>query len=297
MKFSLYCGCPSCLLEVTGEDAFSFLQSQCSQDLRQLSRTQAVYAFWLDRKGKVQADSFLLTDGTGLYWVYSYHCPAALLIEKLSRHLVADEVTITDRSPEWAEITLLGVPPGLLPCLPPLRPGTVFHEGNNRTFLLGHRSRPVESQCDLLLPADLLEAETLRWREAGAVTIEAAERDAERIRCGIPAIPHDLGPEDWPTQTKWHEQAVSRHKGCYLGQEVIAHLDRRSGIRWKLFHLNSAHPLEPGAPLFQEDRLLGRVRTAHGRTALAMLRFRELLTDRGLARTARGPLDVSWQEA
>ncbi len=297
VKFSIYHGFPSCLLEVSGEDAFSFLQSQCSQDLRRLSPTQAVYTFWLDRKGKVQADSFLLTDGSGIYWIYSYFCPASLLIEKLTRHLVADDVTITDLSGKRAEITLLGIPPGLLPLVPPLPPGTVFREGRTHTFLLGHRSLPVETQCDLLLPPELLEAEIVRWRKAGADHIDATERERERIRCGIPAVPWDLGPDDWPTQTTWHEQAVARHKGCYLGQEVIAHLDRKSGIRWKLFHLSCNQALEPSTPLFQGDRLLGKVRTSNGREAFAMLRFRELLPDRGLSRTVQGPLDVHWRPA
>ena len=51
---------PAAWLQVSGPDAFNFLQGQFTNDLRLLEEQPAVYGLWLNEKGKVQGDSFVL---------------------------------------------------------------------------------------------------------------------------------------------------------------------------------------------------------------------------------------------
>ena len=52
---------PAAWLRITGGDAETFLQGQFSNDLRGLrAGSGAVYGLWLDVKGRVMADSFVL---------------------------------------------------------------------------------------------------------------------------------------------------------------------------------------------------------------------------------------------
>ena len=63
-------------LIVEGPDAAHFLQGQFSQDLR-VSAGSMVYGLWLDAKGKIQADSFLLKESEDRFRAISYFSPTS----------------------------------------------------------------------------------------------------------------------------------------------------------------------------------------------------------------------------
>ena len=74
-----YSGKNAAVLRVTGEDAANFLQGQFTNDLRGLTTGGAVYGLWLNQKGKVLADSFVIAGASaGEFWIVSYHVAAAL---------------------------------------------------------------------------------------------------------------------------------------------------------------------------------------------------------------------------
>lgn len=59
---------------VTDEDAADFLQSQFTNDLRPFQPGQCTYGLWLDVKGKVIADSYVLCLGDEHFRVLSERC-------------------------------------------------------------------------------------------------------------------------------------------------------------------------------------------------------------------------------
>ncbi|MES1167157.1 MAG: folate-binding protein, partial [Pseudomonadota bacterium] len=64
---------PAAWLQVSGPDAFSFLQGQQTNDLGRLKTDPAVYGLWLNQKGRVLADSFVLRgDAPEAFFVGSY---------------------------------------------------------------------------------------------------------------------------------------------------------------------------------------------------------------------------------
>jgi len=63
---------PSACLYVTGEDALSFLQGQFTQELRSPAKAFVAYGLWLNQKGKVLADSFVLRETPQSVWVVSF---------------------------------------------------------------------------------------------------------------------------------------------------------------------------------------------------------------------------------
>ena len=60
---------PTAWLRVSGDDAASFLQGQFTNDLRALVPGKGVYGLWLNHKGRVLADSFVLQGAGGEFWV------------------------------------------------------------------------------------------------------------------------------------------------------------------------------------------------------------------------------------
>ena len=99
---------PAAVLRIGGEDAFTFLQGQFTNDLRQLDTAGAVYGLWLNHKGRVLADSFVCRGDDGGFWVVSYFCPATRIAERLEAFVISDDVTIDDVTTSWEGITLFG---------------------------------------------------------------------------------------------------------------------------------------------------------------------------------------------
>ncbi len=94
-----FCWRPAAWLRVAGPDAPSFLQGQFTNDLRALEKQAAVYGLWLSVKAKVLADSFVLRGAEeNEFWIGSYFSPAAVIRERLESHVIADDVTVEDRT-------------------------------------------------------------------------------------------------------------------------------------------------------------------------------------------------------
>ena len=99
---------PAAVLRVGGEDAFTFLQGQFTNDLRELHNKDAVYGLWLNHKGRVIADSFVRQHREAEFLIVSYFCPAELIRQRLEAFIIADDVTIEDVTTEWRGVTLFG---------------------------------------------------------------------------------------------------------------------------------------------------------------------------------------------
>src|SRR4051812_8477343 len=98
---------PAAWCRVTGADAANFLQGQFTNDLRNTAGNRAIYGLWLNVKGKVVADSFVLR-GTSSdeFWIGSYRCAAAIIRERLESFIIADDVVVEDLTSDWSALTV-----------------------------------------------------------------------------------------------------------------------------------------------------------------------------------------------
>lgn len=267
---------PACWLQVTGEDALTFLQGQLTNDLGKLIVNQTVYGLWLTQKGKVLADSFVIRTGEEAFLVGSYASEAPVIRERLEAYIIADEVEIADETADWGGVTLFtdASREELAAVLPAgaIFPGRRGHAGHWEW--VGARADWNALQTRLNSKHALSEEEMLR----------------RRIDAEIPAIPQDVGPSDLPNEAGLDLDAVSYKKGCYLGQEVMARLKAMGQVRRKLMRISGEGeiPVLP-ALLFAGERKVGELRSAvkcdDGFTGLAMITLMHLPEDRKLALT------------
>jgi folate-binding protein YgfZ len=246
---------PAAWLRVTGADAANFLQGQFSNDLRADAAGGAIYGLWLNVKGKVVADSFVLRRGTGAadgdeFWIGSYFSAGAAIREKLESFIIADDVAIEDVTGEWAGVTLIG--DGV---------EAAFAQGGREGFVFRGR-RGAGENMEWVFPAahaDVVRAQLKAHRE-----IPAEEMARRRIEAGIPSVPADIGPADLPNEGGLDEVAISYTKGCYLGQEVIARLKSLGQVRRRLVQVVGAGGEIPVLPagLFAGARPVGELRSA-----------------------------------
>ncbi len=241
---------PGCWLRVSGSDAGSFLQGQFTNDLRGLGPEGAVYGLWLNQKGKIVADSFILGGADGTYRVGSYFSPAATIRQRLEDYIVADDVVVDDETPAWSCVSLVGDGAGAwLRGLSP-REGWIFP---------GRRS--AGENWDWIYPSAA--SVSVRERVSGFSELDATALERLRIESGIPAIPADAGPGNLPEEAGLHDAAISTTKGCYLGQEITARLRSKGTVRRRLMRVAGAGPIPPlPAPLLHDGRRVGEMRSA-----------------------------------
>ena len=241
---------PACVLRATGTDAATFLQGQFSNDLGNMSPGSAVYGLWLDRRGRVLADSHVIRGtGSGEFWIASISSPAAAIARHLGDHIIADDVEIGDETNGWRGVSLIGEGvAGWLAGEP--RPGLVF-PGRRAS---GENWEWIHREAD---------APTADAALKGAQDLEAPEVERMRIGSGIPSVPADIGPADLPNEGGLDAQAISYSKGCYLGQEVMARIRSTGRVRRTLVRVrgSGAIPALP-AGLWRGDKREGELRTA-----------------------------------
>ena len=241
---------PAAWLRVSGSDAAGFLQGQFTNELRGIEGGRAVYGLWLNVKGKVLADSFVVAGSTaGEFWVGSYYSPASVIRERLESFVIADDVAIDDATGEWAGLTLLGE--NAAAALAAETPeGFVFR---------GRRSR--DESVEWVFRNTSMDA--VRSRLAGRRELDENEMARRRINAGIPAVPVDVGPGDLPNEGGLDSDAISYTKGCYLGQEVMARLKSMGQVRRRLLRVSGVGENLPALPaaLFAGRRRVGELRS------------------------------------
>jgi len=266
---------PAAWLRVSGADAAVFLQGQLTNDLRGLGADGAIYGLWLNHKGRVLADSFVLRGRKGEFWVGSYFSSATKIREHLESFIVADDVAIEDVTANWCGVTVLGAVDGIA--------------GESREVFVFSGRRSAEPGCELVFPDTLEEAVLARF--AGARELDAAEMERRRIGTGIPAVPADIGPGELPNEGGLEDVAISYTKGCYLGQEVMARLKTMGQVRRRLRRVRGggAMPQLPAA-VFQGGRKIGELRSAardgEGFVGLALVSLLNLRRDAALSFSA-----------
>ena len=108
------------------------------------------------------------------------------------------------------------------------------------------------------------------------IEVEGVPSDLEsyevlRIKAGIPAMGHEINESTIPASLGVNDRAVSFTKGCYTGQELVARIDSRGGnTPTKLVGVRGAAVV--GDPVVVEGREVGRITSAAGDVALALVR-------------------------
>jgi hypothetical protein len=287
---------PAAVLRVTGPDAFAFLQSQFSNDLRDKSPQ---YGLWLDLKGKIQADSFIVRQRPEEFLVVSYDCPAEKIRAHLEAHLIADEVDLRDETGSRALLHCWSkeVEPVVRSLVDILTDPTVEDRWpGRRPYLHGSWRYPHNDKgeaWDFLSAPETLQVYAEKLAARGVLPATAEALKETRIRAGVPAVPVDAGPGDLPQEAGLERDAVSFDKGCYLGQEVMARLKSLGHVNRALWRVAGTGdlPLPAGnepMPLYAGEVIAGELRSRQNVYGLAMLKKRVITGRDGLSLTPGG---------
>jgi folate-binding protein YgfZ len=267
-------------IQLTGADRRSYLQGLLTNDIEALRPGTGCYAAMLTAQGRMMTDMRVLELGDSVLLDVPAHVTTAIR-DHLDRFVFTEDVTVQDVSATRGELGLYG--PRAIDLLAAASveggaPDALF--ASNRVRIAGADAVLVRSDgpgirgFDVLAAAADIPAIEAALIAAGAVRASDAEVETVRIESGRPRFGSDMDAETIPLEAGLEERAISRSKGCYVGQEVIVRvIDRGHGrVAKRLIGLTlpaAAGVPAPGARIQSGGKDVGRVTSAVFSPALA----------------------------
>jgi tRNA-modifying protein YgfZ len=256
------------LIEVRGSDRLDFLNRMVTQELKGLTQGDVRRTFWLNRKGRIDADLTLIELGDRLLIDLDVHAVERTLTG-LNAYIITEDVALTDATESTHRMSLHGpTSAALLEALAgvrdlaPDRAVTATIAGALVT--IWRDDVTGEPGFELAMPAatapavfaaltDLGMDQPATGEENAGFTAHAAKATSRfrlrpsgwhafnvaRLEAGRALYNLDFGPTSLPHETGDETLAdrVSFIKGCYLGQEVVARMHSRGHPKQKLVAL------------------------------------------------------------
>jgi tRNA-modifying protein YgfZ len=251
------------ILEVSGADRLDFLNRMLTQELQGFAPFHVRQSFWLNRKGRIDADLRLIElseHGGRLLMDVDTHA-AARTVEGLSNFIITEDVQIRDRSEQMHRLALHGPTAAALlravsqpvagPSIEDLAPDRACIVSiHGHEVIVARDDSAGEVGLELTVPTagavavyqqlvetgqehngqnDAEPASRFRLRPAGWHAYNIA-----RIEAGRPLYNIDFGADSLPHESGVLHDRVSFTKGCYLGQEIVARMESRGHSKQSL---------------------------------------------------------------
>ncbi len=238
------------VVQVTGEEAKSFLDGLLTCDLDRLAPGSPRYGGLLTPQGKILFDFivFAAADADGGYFLDCAREQAADLARRLSFYKLRAKVAVADRSDTLAVVAAWG-------------------GAEKPDALAGEDPRLADLGWRAIVPTS----------EVARMDVDAAAYHVHRIGLGVPEGGKDFAFGDaFPHEALMDRlHGVDFDKGCFVGQEVVSRMQHRGTARTRivpLVYLDGA-AVGPGAEVTAGERVIGRTGTGAGERGLAMIRL------------------------
>lgn len=253
------------LIEASGADRATWLNNLVTNVVKTLGPGDGNYAFAVNVKGRVIFDMNMLVldelsrpDGRLWLDIDAGWTPDAM--KHLDRHIITENVTLTERTREFRRWALLGPRTaavierlGFGNLVPMAQLQHVEHPFNGGAVRVVRHDFAGVFGVELIVSAaasDALRQRLLEYgREDDIALIDPAAMHILRVESGIPASRIDIDAEVIPPETGQTERGIDYKKGCYLGQEVIERMRSRGMLPRQLVGLRLAAKNVPLPPL------------------------------------------------
>ncbi len=227
---------------LSGEHRARFLHRIISNDVKNLTPGQGVYATLLSAQGRILADLYAYADAERL-WIDTDADLAPKAIAILQRYIIGDRVTIEPsdvgavalQGPDSRRMLESLFEAGV-EGLPQDELNHVVREFDGQPARVVRRSSTGEEGYEIWLgPAELRNFWTHAMK-AGLVPCGLDALESLRIEAGIGRYGPDFGEDTLPLEAGLFN-ALSFNKGCYIGQEIVERARSRGHVNWKLVGL------------------------------------------------------------
>jgi folate-binding protein YgfZ len=256
-------------IEAEGNDAAVFLHNLSTNDVKDLPPGSGRELFFCTATAKVVAYGRVYREAPQgkreRLWVDVGETQGEKLFRHLDRYLISEDVTLTDRTAELAQLHLAGpdaarVLKTVIGELPadwgPGRFATLTLPDGAPLTVRDSRLLGLEG-FDLLCAAARAEKLKGRLVEAGAKPAGRETYQVLRVEAGMPEYGVDMDENTFAPEVGRME-AISFQKGCYLGQEPIVMARDRGVVQRSLVGLLLGDEPATGV-LYRDGKEVGRV--------------------------------------
>ena len=193
------------------------------------------------------------------------------MLETLGRYIVADDVDLADRSAAFVRVGVEGprsterlaaAASEGADALAAVEPEgwTTLTFGEGVAVVATRFGWSGETAWQLFVPAG---SEASVASAIGVRVASLAALEVLRIEAGVPRLGPELDEEVFPDEARL-DAAISRTKGCYTGQEIVARLYSRGAVNHLLVQLELEGDALPAAdsPLLAGGKRTGEITSA-----------------------------------
>jgi tRNA-modifying protein YgfZ len=223
------------VIRAQGADAVSFLQGQLTQDVAQLSGTQAALAGYCSAKGRLLASFVICKPAADEVLLLCHASVLAATLKRLQMFVMRAKCKLTDAT---AELPVFGVVGDAATALM----GDLAVWGKAENCLRIPDSERIARAvliAPVTAPSSSLSLDDWQWLEvrSAIATIEAATVDQ--------FVPQMLNYEQLG--------GVNFQKGCYPGQEIVARSQFRGTIKRRAHLFETDGPITVGQEVFHSS--------------------------------------------
>lgn len=256
---------------LTGKDRQSFLHGFCSNDIKRLQPGDGCEAFVTSIQGKTLGHIFVFATADSLV-LDTEEQTAEPLIAHLDRYLITEDVTLSCTTASRQLFLLTG--PDSSSIADSLIPGAGSLEPNRfMSVESGIEIRRVswftESGFQIRIGTEAV-SQWKQFRQTHSLQIsDPGVYEQFRIRQGFPRYGIDFNADRLAQEIDRTSQAISFHKGCYLGQEPIARIDALGHVNWLIRRLRISGVENPSAGDFVGRKVLSEQKEVGTITSVA----------------------------
>lgn len=227
----------------SGEDRERFLQGQVSNDVLQATPEKSIYCAVMSSKGKMNGDGYIYNPGDFLGFDTESHLRQSLQ-ERFEKFIIADDVELHDVTAETCQYHLLiTADQAAQLSLPLVESNRIGIDGYDLFLPSSQRAAIFDQLCAQFIEGDRALYEVIR------------------IEHGIAAYGADMGEDTIPNEAGLEARAISYHKGCYIGQEVISRIKSVGRVNWTWsgFIIDAPAPFQGEIKIFQGEKEVGEI--------------------------------------
>lgn len=254
-------------IRLTGTDRTRWLNGMVTNNVRDLSVGQGVYAFLLNPQGHILGDLYAYNLGEEIL-VDVDHSQLDKILATFDHYIIMDDVEVTNLSDQIHSVGIAG--PGSKQSLTaagfavadpkPLQIVDVEWRGQKTRVVCGeHESYP---SFEIWALPDTAREVLAALIQSGAKQASREALDLYRIALGVPRYAQDIRERDLPQETEQH-RALNFSKGCYVGQEIVERIRSRGNVHRKFtgFRIDGPPPV-PGTKIQLQDKDVGEITTS-----------------------------------
>ncbi|HEY1483653.1 MAG TPA: aminomethyltransferase family protein [Candidatus Acidoferrum sp.] len=264
--------------DFTGPDRVRYLNAILTNNIKDLRENHGVASLFLNPQGHIQAEieTYALA---GKLFAVSFAMIRERLIAALDKYIIMDDVTLTDRTADYATLALEGpqasaitkalanvdisslaplefrettMNSNAIPCRVTNRSSTTQQHGSSPSF-------SVEFLVERAQAPALWQALQDAVRTHGGGPAGYTALNALRLEQGVPWFSYDFGEKQIPHEAGLQDSHISYTKGCYTGQEIVERVRSRGQInRTRVtMKIDATEPPATNTPLLSDGKEFG----------------------------------------